>query len=444
VWSQTVRRTLFYIPHEIAGIPVFGWGWALAIWFIFSGVVLWLTVRQRGWNREVRSQLPMILLVAAAIVWLIPRVEEPLRDTQLTVPPVAATDGLPIRGYGVMLLLAVVGGVGLATARATRAGFGADRMMSLAFVVVIGGIVGARVFFVVQYWQQLQGEDWRQTLSNLLSVDKGGLVVYGSLLGAMLSFALFCRWNRLPMLPLADLIAPSLALGLALGRIGCLLNGCCFGGPCDYPWAMTFPADSPPYLDQKGWGAYHGLRLTANPRGQAVVGAIDPQGPLAATTLQVGDVLIAINGRAIDNLQTARLILEQAGTNLELTVSSGATVASQVVALPARSHPVHPTQIYSSINALLLCLLCLAFYPYRRRHGEVIAGLLTLYAFTRFLEEVIRSDEPSFVAGLTISQAVSVLVALAMAALWVYIPSQPRIRERAAGSGLAAVGAVAK
>ena len=138
-----MRRTLFYIPHEIAGLPVFGWGWALMIWLIISGGGLLWSVWRRGWNRETRGQLPMILLVSAAIVLLIPRVEEPIRDTGLTIPPVAATSGLPVRGYGVMLLVAVVSGVSLAAFRATRAGLGADVIMGLAFVMVVGGIVGA-------------------------------------------------------------------------------------------------------------------------------------------------------------------------------------------------------------------------------------------------------------------------------------------------------------
>ncbi len=90
--------------------------------------------------------------------------------------------------------------------------------------------------------------------------------------------------------------------------------------------------------------------------------------------------------------------------------------------LPQRSLPVHPTQIYSSINAALLCLLTLAYYPFRRHDGEVIALLLTLYAITRFILEMIRTDEGNFYAtGLTISQNVSLLLLPAVAALWIYI-----------------------
>jgi phosphatidylglycerol:prolipoprotein diacylglycerol transferase len=93
--------------------------------------------------------------------------------------------------------------------------------------------------------------------------------------------------------------------------------------------------------------------------------------------------------------------------------------------LPERSLPVHPTQLYSSVNALLLAVLVALVFPFRRRHGQVIALLLTLYAITRFLLEIIRTDEGEIVAQLTISQSVSVAMAMAMLALWVYVYLQP-------------------
>ena len=79
----------------------------------------------------------------------------------------------------------------------------------------------------------------------VVNVAAGGLVVYGSFIGAMLGLGLFWRRYRMPLLATADLIAPSMLLGLALGRVGCLLNGCCYGVPCDLPWKVTFPWSSP-------------------------------------------------------------------------------------------------------------------------------------------------------------------------------------------------------
>jgi phosphatidylglycerol:prolipoprotein diacylglycerol transferase len=427
--SEAVRRTLFYLPHEIAGLPLFGWGWMLILWLAISGAMLVWTAWRRGWNRELPGQLPLILLVSAIIIFVIPRVEEPIQGAPLILPPVAADVGLPIRGYGVMLLLAVVSGVSMASYRAQRAGLSTDVIMALAFFLVVGGIVGARLFFVLQYWHLLQGDTWRQTLGNLFSIDKGGLVVYGSLVGGAVAFFAFCRHYRFPPLPLADLVAPSLALGLALGRVGCLLNGCCFGGTCDHAWAVTFPAESPPYVDQQGGGIFHGLRLIAGESGKTVVGHVDPHGPFASTPLRAGDAIVAINRWPADQVTLARSVLEQAGPELLLTLADGRTIRGSIDHLPARSQPIHPTQIYSSINAMLLCLLTLTFYPFRQRHGQVISLLLSFYAVTRFLLELIRTDEPRFVTGLTISQNVSILVAAVMVVIWIYIQRQPIIGE---------------
>jgi phosphatidylglycerol:prolipoprotein diacylglycerol transferase len=79
-------------------------------------------------------------------------------------------------------------------------------------------------------------------------------VVFGSLPTAALAAWRFARRRGLPILALADCIAPGLLLGLAIGRVGCFLNGCCYGGPCDLPWAVRFPPDSPPWIDQAARG----------------------------------------------------------------------------------------------------------------------------------------------------------------------------------------------
>jgi phosphatidylglycerol:prolipoprotein diacylglycerol transferase len=422
-----VRRTLFYIPHEIGGFPVFGIGWLLMLWTVIGGVLVWRSMRARGWDTEVRGQLVMMVLIAAAIVWVIPRVEEPIRDGVFTIPPVAAERGLPIRGYGVMLLSGVVLGVALAANRAARAGLHPDAILSLAFAMVLGGMIGARLFFVIQYWSLIRGPTWGETLANLVSVDKGGLVVYGSLVGAMVAFAWYGRRMELPLLPLADLIAPSLALGLALGRIGCLLNGCCFGGPCDLPWAVAFPAGSPPYEDQHRDGVLYGFSLASEPEDRVLVAWVQTNGPFGGTELRAGDQIVAIQGHSVDDPNTARSLLERSGAALQLTLADGRIVSATLAELPVQSVPIHPTQIYSSINASFLCALACLCYPFRRKHGEIMVGMLSAYAVTRFLLEMIRTDEGSFLAQLTISQNISLAMAALLVGLWVYLAKQPRI-----------------
>ena len=91
--------------------------------------------------------------------------------------------------------------------------------------------------------------------------------------------------------------------------------------------------------------------------------------------------------------------------------------------------PVHPTQLYSAIGALLLTLFLLAWYPFRRHEGEVTALMISIYPFMRIMEESIRTDEPLIGrTGMTISQNVSVLMIVAAITLWIFVLRSPKRR----------------
>src|SRR5437764_162347 len=132
--------------------------------------------------------------------------------------------GLPVRGYGVMLMLATILGVALAAYRAWQVGIDPEVIYSLAFVMFIAGIFGARLFYILEYWNQFivltpqRSLDWPATFWAVVNVTKGGLVVYGSLLLGVPAGIWFCRSRGLPFLAIGDVIAPSLLVGLALGR----------------------------------------------------------------------------------------------------------------------------------------------------------------------------------------------------------------------------------
>jgi phosphatidylglycerol:prolipoprotein diacylglycerol transferase len=112
---------------------------------------------------------------------------------------------------------------------------------------------------------------------------------------------------------------------------------------------------------------------------------------------------------------------------VDLELRDGRKIEIPAIALPDRSRPVHPTQLYSAIDGALLGWLLWSFFPYRRRDGEAIALLLTIHPITRFLLEIIRTDEPAvFGTGLTISQNVSLILLACGAGLWWYLSRQPR------------------
>lgn len=422
-----MRQTLFYIPHEILGLPVFGMGWALLVWAIVSVVLLFWLVRRQGWNADTRSYLPLLLLVAAAFYFVLPFLEER--------PPNGPPLGLAIRGYGVMLLVGVVCAVGLAVQQARRVGLDPELIYSLALWSFVGGIIGARLFYVIQYWHRFEHPTLGATIGALLNVTEGGLVVYGSLIGGGITGIWFIRKHRLPLLAVLDLVAPALMIGLAIGRIGCLLNGCCHGGLCEYrALGITFPKgnppythDSPPYDYQHSLGQLHGFTIGWNKdRAEVIVKAVESNGPANKSGLAVGAVIKSINGKSVDSYRAARKALAISGPTVVVETDAG---TSEVVLpqLPPRSRPAHPTQIYSSVNAALLCLLLWAYYPFRRRDGEVIALLLTLYPITRFLLEIIRNDEPGrFGTPFTISQIISLIALAGAIAFWRHLARQPR------------------
>jgi phosphatidylglycerol:prolipoprotein diacylglycerol transferase len=155
------------------------------------------------------------------------------------------------------------------------------------------------------------------------------------------------------------------------------------------------------------------------------VAAVYPKTAAEQAGMEAGMFVTTINGYATETLARAVSLLRQASPSLVVQTDRG-TVAIVTPALPTRSLPVHATQIYSSINAALLCLLLWAYYPMRRRDGEVFAAFLLLYPITRILLEVVRVDEGGkFGTGLTISQLVSLVLIAASIVLWAYVLRQP-------------------
>ena len=169
-------------------------------------------------------------------------------------------DGLAIRGYGVFLLFAMVAGFGLALYRSYQVGFDGDKVLSLGFWMVVVGLIGARVFYVVQKFDRFADVDPQEFWFRLVDMTSGGLVVYGSLIGGILAAAIYLAINKINWRTIADILAPGMVIGLAIGRIGCLMNGCCYGGVCEdsYP-GVYFPPGSPPYVQQLTNGSLFGI-----------------------------------------------------------------------------------------------------------------------------------------------------------------------------------------
>jgi phosphatidylglycerol:prolipoprotein diacylglycerol transferase len=394
-----VRSTLFLIPHEIFGWPLFGVGLALAA--LVAGLVAWAcwTFSRQGSLANVAAGLPVALMAAVVIVFVLPAVEMRLPDGT----PV----GLPIRGYGVMVLLGLLAGIGISVYRGNQLGVDADKVIGLGFWMMLGGVLGARTFFVVQKWDEdFAHLEFASRLVAIVKLTEGGLVIYGGVLGGLLAGMYYCYQNKLRMLATADLIAPGFLIGLSLGRIGCLLHGCCFGGVCTEQLpAIQFPHGSGPYQSQLASGRLLGVHLRNPSHPPAVIDAVDKDSPADKMSIAPGQTLDALDVGLATDFQpdpvapprlTARAVVNEK------------TIRFSSEQLPDRSLPVHPSQVYASINALLLCLLIWLFQPVPQHDGIAFLAAVGLYAVSRYLLEGIRSDEAGQLGTtFTIAQLVS-------------------------------------
>ena len=152
--------------------------------------------------------------------------------------PIAFSFGaLVIHWYGVLVATGFIAGLWTASRRGVRDGIAPDRIMDLGPWIIVGAILGARTLYVVSYWQQ---DFAGQPIWEIFMIQHGGLVFYGGLIGATAAGILYARLKRLPVWKVADIVSPSIALGYVFGRLGCLMNGCCYGRACSLPWAIHF------------------------------------------------------------------------------------------------------------------------------------------------------------------------------------------------------------
>lgn len=145
--------------------------------------------------------------------------------------------GLRIYTYGVLVAAAFLAGILWTTHEAKLKGVSKERILDLTFYIILAALIGSRVLYILISWDQ-----YAQNPLAVLKIWEGGLVFYGGLLGAIAVMLIYLRRHKMGFLPVADLYAPGLALGHAIGRLGCFAAGCCHGGAAsDFPLAIHFP-----------------------------------------------------------------------------------------------------------------------------------------------------------------------------------------------------------
>ncbi len=175
------------------------------------------------------------------------------------VHPIALQLGnFSIHWYGIFVAVGFFLGLWTASRRGMRTAIAPEVVMDFALWLMLGVIVGARVLHVITYWrQEYADKPWTE----IFMIQHGGLVFYGGFFGAAIATILYSRLKKIPLLRFADVLAPSIPLGHAFGRIGCLMTGCCFGKECSLPWAIRFPVGHATHLSGSNALAVHPTQI---------------------------------------------------------------------------------------------------------------------------------------------------------------------------------------
>lgn len=145
---------------------------------------------------------------------------------------------LDIHTYGVLVAIGFIVGLAVAAKRAPREGIKPEQITDLGVWLIVAGMLGGKLFHIIFFWNDfLTG----LRVDGLRSLREG-FVFYGGLIAASITTIFFAKLKQISIWKIADVCAPSVALGHFFGRMGCFFNGCCFGKPCTLPWAVDFPA----------------------------------------------------------------------------------------------------------------------------------------------------------------------------------------------------------
>jgi len=154
-------------------------------------------------------------------------------------PEILRVGFLHLRSYGLMMAVAFLVGTWLSLREAKRLHMDEEKVVNVVLLALVGGVVGARALYVFEHLA-----DFHREWTSVLALWEGGLTLYGGVVAGTLVGLAAARRLGLPRWVVADALTPAIALGTMFGRIGCFLNGCCYGRPTTLPWGVKFPHDS--------------------------------------------------------------------------------------------------------------------------------------------------------------------------------------------------------
>jgi len=308
---------------------------------------------------------------------------------------------LTVKSYGTMMVVGFLVAMWVLRRMAKRAALNPEILSNAALYALISGVIGARLFYVIHYYQQFQGRFF-----SIFAVWQGGLEFLGGVILAVAFLLFYLRKNRLPLLICFDIFAVVLMIGSGFGRVGCLLNGCCYGKITDSPIGIRFPYNSFAYNDQ------------AFP---------DPQRNRLEPYLTLDDSFFGwlsddgktwIQAKPEDKYKASLKPYKMLTDEQKERVTTG----------PYRCLKVLPTQLFDSGYTLTLAGVMFLFWRFwaSGRPGLTMAMMMWLYGVCRFFNEMFRNDNPfeyawwTLYKGGTISQNISLYMMLAGVCLTLY------------------------
>jgi prolipoprotein diacylglyceryltransferase len=366
----------------------------------------------------------------------------------------------PLYSFGLMMVIGFLMAVAIIRRLSRDITPNPQLITNAALYSLIVGVAGARLFYVVHYLDR-----YRDNLLSIFAIWEGGLELYGGVIPAIIIIAFYLWYHKLPIRRYLDILAIGLMLALVFGRIGCFLNGCCFGKPTDLPWAVRFPYDSFAYQSQvkPNFARNRPRPQLQLPDEHFIYDErsfdidLKFQSELDNQIIS-GDLRSRFKNNGVPLSRYAKVSVEQKGIRWLITSredkftiakqDSRVEVQSKIQYLKSykdltprqkeflrtsdqlRSLPVHPTQLYESSGAAVMCLLLYLFWRrtqnaessgetnrFLARSGQTFGLMFVLYGITRFFIELLRDDNPFELDGLTISQ----LVAIAMLAFGIIL-----------------------
>ncbi len=151
-----------------------------------------------------------------------------------------------IRWFGVMMATGFLVAFFNMNYQAKREGIKEQIISDMLIWILVGGLVGARIAYVIANWST----EFSEHPLSMFALQNGGLIYYGGLIGGILSSFIYVNIKKQPALPIADVAATSLPIGQAFGRVGCFLNGCCYGKVTELPIGVEYPVNSSPWIEQ--------------------------------------------------------------------------------------------------------------------------------------------------------------------------------------------------